>query len=222
MQALTLYLGYTVFSVVINIDVQNMQDQGPSKAIIVILSAPSGGGKSSVSKALLAKDPRLSMSVSVTTRKPRAGEVDGVQYFFKTQNEFKEMIDDGQFIEYTKIYGNFYGTLKKHLEDKLNQGIDILFDINVDGSKKIKAEMPYPIISIFLLPPNIEILRQRLEERSQDDQDTIDLRMMKATQEIENAKYYDYVVINDDFKKTVQQILEIINQERKLNANYKI
>lgn len=199
-----------------------MQNQRQSKAIIVILSAPSGGGKSSVSKALIARDQRLAISVSVTTRKPRPGDVDGVQYFFKTREEFKEMIDDGQFLEYTEIYGNFYGTIKKHVEEKLNQGIDVLFDINADGAKKIRAEMSCHVISIFLLPPTIEILRRRLEERDQDDKETIDLRMMKATQEMENARYYDYVVVNDEFEKTVHQILEIITKERKLNASYKI
>jgi guanylate kinase len=190
-----------------------MRDTG-KKAIIVILSAPSGGGKSSVARALISKDPRLALSISATTRKPRPGDEDGVQYFFKSHDEFQEMIDKGQFLEYTEIYGNFYGTLKKYVEDTLAKGMDILFDIDIHGAKKMKQEAPYHVVSIFLLPPSLEILRQRLEKRGQDDQVSIEHRMGKAAAEMENAKYYDYAVINENFDETVRKIMEIITTER--------
>lgn len=191
-----------------------MQDTRKNKAIIIILSAPSGGGKSSVAGALIHKDPGIAFSISATTRKPRPGDEDGVQYFFKSREEFQEMINNEQFLEYTEIYGNFYGTLKKYVEDKLAKGIDMLFDINIHGAKKMKQEVPYHAVSIFLMPPSIEVLRQRLELRGQDNQINIEQRMGVAAQEMENAKYYDYIVINEDFDETVRKITEIITIER--------
>jgi guanylate kinase len=190
-----------------------MQDTR-KKAIIIILSAPSGGGKSSVARALIAKDHWLALSISATTRKPRPGDADGVQYFFKSREEFQEMIHTGQFLEYTEMYGNFYGTIKKYVEDKLAQGIDMLFDIDIQGAKKMKQIVPYHVVSIFLMPPSIEILRRRLEQRGQDTKIAIEHRMGKAAAEMENAKYYDYTVINEDFDETVKQIMEIITIER--------
>ena len=185
-----------------------------SKAIVVILSAPSGGGKSSVARALIAQDPNLALSISATTRKPRPGDIEGVHYFFKSREEFQEMIDKGQFLEYTEIYGNLYGTIREYVENRLAEGTDMLFDVDVHGARKMKEELAYHVVSIFLLPPSLEVLRQRLEQRGQDDQASMDRRMKMAKEEMENARYYDYTVINEDFEQTVKQILDIISKER--------
>lgn len=191
-----------------------MPDDKKSKTLIVILSAPSGGGKSTIARTLIAKDPKLILSISATTRAPRPGEENGKHYFFKSEEEFKRMINNGELIEHAKIYGNYYGVPQKNIEEKLQQGFDILFDINFEGTQKIKQIFSNKVISIFILPPAIEDLRKRLELRGQDAPEIIEQRIKMAVAEIENAKYYDYTVTNGDFTKTVEQIAGIISKER--------
>jgi len=185
-----------------------------NKGLIIILSSPSGAGKSSLAKELLRIDDNLCLSISATTRKSRLGEQEGVNYYFKTKSEFEELIKQDSFLEYAKIYDNYYGTPKKYVENLLNQGLDVLFDIDWQGARSIKQNA-VNAISIFILPPSLEILEQRLRSRATDDEEAIKLRMASARAEISHSNEYDYTVTNDNFNDTLHQIYTIILEERK-------
>lgn len=185
-----------------------------NKGLIIILSSPSGAGKSSLTRSLLQMDNNLRLSVSATTRKPRPGEVEGVNYHFKSNLEFEELIKQDKFLEYAKIYDNYYGTPKEYVETLINQGLDVLFDIDWQGARSIK-ENSSGIISIFILPPSLEVLEQRLRNRETDSEEAIKLRMESAQNEMSHAREYDYVVTNDNFDDTLQNIHRIIVAERK-------
>ncbi|CAK6508831.1 guanylate kinase [Rickettsia helvetica] len=184
-----------------------------SKGLIIILSSPSGTGKSSLAKALLKIDNNLRLSISTTTRKPRLGEVEGINYYFKTGLEFEELVKQNKFLEYAKIYDNYYGTPKEYVEMLLNQGLDVLFDIDWQGARSIKKNAA-DVVAIFVLPPSIEILEQRLRNRATDNEEAIKLRMQSAQNEISHANEYDYVITNDDFDRTLKKIHAIIVAER--------
>ncbi|BBJ32221.1 guanylate kinase [Rickettsia asiatica] len=183
------------------------------KGLIIILSSPSGTGKSSLAKALLKIDNNLRLSISTTTRKPRLGEVEGINYYFKTGLEFEELVKQNKFLEYAKIYDNYYGTPKEYVEMLLNQGLDVLFDIDWQGARSIKKNAAN-VVAIFVLPPSIEILEQRLRNRATDNEEAIKLRMQSAQNEISHANEYDYVITNDDFDRTLKKIHAIIVVER--------
>jgi guanylate kinase len=185
-----------------------------NKGLIIILSSPSGAGKSSLAKALLEIDNNLRLSISATTRKPRLNEQDGVNYYFKTKSEFEELVKQNQFLEHAKIYDNYYGTPKKHVENLLNQGLDVLFDIDWQGARSIKQNA-INAVSIFILPPNLEVLEQRLRNRAADNEEAIQLRMASAQAEISHSNEYDHIITNDDFNDTLQQIYAIILEKRK-------
>lgn len=185
-----------------------------NKGLIIILSSPSGAGKSSLAKALLEIDNNLRLSISATTRKPRPNEQDGVNYYFKTKVEFEKLVKQNQFLEHAKIYDNYYGTPKKHVENLLNQGLDVLFDIDWQGARSIKQNA-VNAVSIFILPPNLEVLEQRLRNRAADNEEAIQLRMASAQAEISHSNEYDHIITNDNFNDTLQQIHTIILQERK-------
>lgn len=185
-----------------------------NKPMLIILSAPSGAGKTSIAKILLEKDKNLSLSISTTTRKKRPGEKEGVDYFFKKPSEFEEMIKAEQLLEFATIYENFYGTPRNYVEEKLLMGQDVLFDIDSQGAYKLIEQMPDRAVSIFITVSDIEILRDRLISRGQDDQETINYRMNCAKDEMLHAKNYDYVVINDDFNQAVKEVQQIIVSER--------
>lgn len=184
-----------------------------NKGLIIILSSPSGAGKSSLAKALLEIDNNLRLSISATTRKPRPNEQDGVNYYFKTKSEFEELVKQNQFLEHAKIYDNYYGTPKKHVENLLNQGLDVLFDIDWQGARSIKQNA-INAVSIFILPPNLEVLEQRLRNRAADNEEAIQLRMVSAQAEISHSNEYDHIITNDDFNDTLQQIHAIILEKR--------
>ncbi len=186
-----------------------------NNAMIIILSAPSGCGKSSIAKKLLETDANLVLSISATTRQPRPREIDGVHYFFKTKSDFKKL----DLLEYAEIYNNFYGTPREFVEKELLKGKDVLFDIDFQGAYQIMKTAKAKIVSIFILPPNIEILRKRMTDRGQDDQSVIEARLKKAKSEIEHAKNYDYIVINDDFDQAVKEIQTIILSQRNKQHN---
>lgn len=180
--------------------------------MIIILSAPSGCGKSSIARRLLENDSNLVLSVSATTRAPRPEETDGIDYFFKTKKEFAEL----ELLEHAEIYGNMYGTPKKYVEDKLKEGKDVLFDIDSQGAYQIMDKAPKgKIVSIFILPPNLETLKARIQTRGQDSQSSIETRMKSAAEEIKHAKNYEHKVINDNFDQAVKEIEYIISAERK-------
>ena len=183
--------------------------------MIIILSAPSGCGKSSIAKKLLETDTNLVLSISATTRQPRPRETDGVHYFFKTKNDFKKL----DYLESAEIYSNFYGTPREFVEKELLKGRDVLFDIDFQGAYQIMKTAKAKIVSIFILPPNIETLRKRMIDRGQDDQSVIEARLKKAKSEIEHAKNYDYIVINDDFNQAVKEIQTIILSQRNKQHN---
>jgi len=179
---------------------------------IFVLSAPSGTGKTTICERLIKSFPNLKMSISHTTRKPRIGERDGVDYFFVEKEVFEKMIKNNEFVEWAEVYGNFYGTSKKLINELLQSGNDILLDIDIQGAKNIKKTYPDSVL-IFILPPSFEELERRLKERKEDI-DTIKKRLSKAKEEISQYKYYDYLVINDDLDKAVNEILCIINAEK--------
>lgn len=180
---------------------------------LFIISAPSGAGKSTLINALLKQDADMQLSVSHTTRSPRPGETDGVQYHFTDVSSFKQLIAEDQFIEWAEVFGNYYGTSKAALADKLAQGIDVFLDIDWQGARQIKQQLPF-VTSIFILPPSVEALEQRLNQRGQDSAEVIAGRMAKARDEISHANEYDYWVVNDDLELAVQQFSGIIQSQR--------
>jgi guanylate kinase len=183
------------------------------KGLVFIVSAPSGGGKSSLIRELLKLEPNVKLSISTTTRTPRVGEVDGADYYFKNIAEFKQLIEQNKLLEYTKIYDNYYGTPKQAINDAIVSGIDILFDIDWQGVKSIRQQMQN-VVSVFVLPPSLETLKIRLEHRALDSQEVVACRLKEAANEIQFAKYYDYIVINDQFDKALQQLRAILIAER--------
>ena len=191
-----------------------MKKNNQKNGLAIILSSPSGGGKSTITRALIAKDKKLIKSVSVTTRKPRPGDIEAVQYFFKSRDEFIKMVNNDELLEYSEIYNNLYGIPRAFIEMQFNQGNNIIFDIDSQGAYKLKNTLQNLVISIFILPPSIEELRKRLEARNQDFPEEVERRMNLAPSEMEQAKNYDYIVTNDDFLTTVDEIYKLIKTER--------
>ncbi|CAH0532307.1 Guanylate kinase [Vibrio stylophorae] len=186
-----------------------------SQGTLYIVSAPSGAGKSSLINALLENNPNYAMKVSVshTTRAPRPGESDGVHYNFVTVDQFKALIDESSFLEYAEVFGNFYGTSRPWIEQNLAQGIDIFLDIDWQGARQIRQQMP-AAKSIFILPPSKEELERRLNTRGQDSAEVIAKRMDQAQSEISHYDEYDYVIVNDDFDAAIVDFKAIIRAER--------
>nr|WP_208379573.1 guanylate kinase [Alkalibacillus almallahensis] len=177
-----------------------------------ILSGPSGVGKGTVRKALFDQDPALAYSISVTTRNPREGEEDGVDYFFKTKEEVKKMIEHNQLIEYAEYVGNYYGTPKTYVEETLAQGRDVFLEIEVKGALQVKENFPEGVF-IFLFPPSLEELKNRIINRGTEDQSIVSNRLYEAKKEIEMMDAYDYVVVNDDINSAVRRIESIVESE---------
>lgn len=187
-----------------------------SKGTLFIVSAPSGAGKSSLITALLKKfnlNDSLRLSISHTTRAPRPGEVDHESYHFVSVEEFESLIERDAFFEHAKVFDNYYGTSKEIVLDWINQGKDVLFDIDWQGARLIKEQVP-EAIKIFILPPSLDALRQRLIKRGQDEMDVINKRMAQAMSEISHYDEYDYVIINDDFDESLITLRSIILSKR--------
>ncbi|MCX7987933.1 MAG: guanylate kinase [Thermodesulfovibrio sp.] len=183
-----------------------------SQGIIFVISAPSGTGKTTICERLLKSSPNLKMSISHTTRRPRAGEKDGVNYYFIDRTKFEEMIKNGDFIEWAEVYGNLYGTSKKIINDLLNSGNDVLLDIDIQGAKNIKKIYPESVL-IFILPPSIEELARRLYNRNEEP-NVIRNRLNRVAEEVIQYEFYDYLLINDNLEKAIEEALCIINAER--------
>jgi guanylate kinase len=181
-----------------------------------VLSSPSGAGKTTMSNMLLADDDGIQVSVSATTRAPRAGEIDGKHYHFVSEDRFKELIEEGAFLEYATVHGNLYGTLKSEVEAIFRQGKDVLFDIDYQGTQQIvsKDQEKEVLVSIFLLPPSMETLEQRLKTRAQDSDEVVAKRMAKAREEISHWDEYDYVIVNEDKDACFAKISKILEIER--------
>ena len=186
-----------------------------SDGTLFIISSPSGAGKSSVSKHILKNDPKVTFSISATTRAPRDGEVDGREYFFRTNAQFDKMIFDGEMLEYADVFGNKYGTPKAPVENALSKGLDVLFDVDWQGSIKIRnSHLRKFVVSIFILPPSIEELESRLVMRGQDASEVVKSRMIKSKEEISHWSEYDYILVNGDLEIVHADITSIIRAER--------
>jgi len=193
-----------------------------NKGLLIIVSAPSGTGKGAIIKKLIEKDSNIRYSISVTTRKPRNNEVNNVNYFFVTREEFEKMIINKELIEWDEYVGNYYGTPKSFIEETTNKGLDVILEITVEGALNVK-ELWADAVMIFLLPPSLAELRKRIIGRNTEDIDLINKRLEKAEHEMEYVKNYEYVVINDDLDVAVNEVLGIIKAERlKYNRNRNI
>jgi guanylate kinase len=178
------------------------------------MSSPSGAGKTTLSRRLLAADPNIAMSVSVTTRSPRPGEIDGKDYHFISKEKFALMRDSGELLEWAEVFGNFYGTPRKPVEEALARGRDVMFDIDWQGTQQLAQAMEDDLVRIFILPPSADELRDRLIKRAQDSSTVVAKRMAEASREISHWPEYDYVVINDDLEQADAQIVAILAAER--------
>ena len=185
------------------------------KGVLVILSSPSGAGKTSIARALVKENKNFLFSVSATTRKSRPGEVNGREYHFLTVDEFRERINDGQFLEHAKVFGNLYGTPLEPVMESINDGKDLIFDVDWQGGKQIRSSsLSKFVISIFILPPSIKALQERLMKRAQDSSETVKDRMTKSIGEIMHWKEYDYVIVNNNFEQTLHEVKSIITSEK--------
>jgi guanylate kinase len=184
------------------------------RGLLLVMSSPSGAGKTTLSRRLLAKDANITMSVSVTTRAPRPGEVDGKDYHFINQREFARLRDSEDLLEYAEVFGNFYGTPKKPVVEAMQAGRDVLFDIDWQGTQQLAQAMEGDLVRIFILPPTAEELRERLIRRAQDSSSTVAKRMAKAADEISHWPEYDYVIVNEDLNSAGAQIDAILTAER--------
>lgn len=182
--------------------------------ILWIISAPSGAGKTSLSRALIDRLPGLRHSVSYTTRAPRPGEVEGVDYQFMDIATFEQMVGQGAFLEHAKVFGNHYGTSEDWVKRQLLQGVDVLLEIDWQGARQVRERLPKHTVSIFILPPSAAALEARLRKRGQDSDDVIALRTRQAQQEMVHYDEYDYVVVNDDFDTALEQLCCIVQAER--------
>ncbi len=194
-----------------------------NKGILIVISSPSGSGKTSICKKLLEIDDQIKPSISVTTRKPRKNEINGVDYIFTTNDDFKKKILNGEFLEYADVFGNKYGTLFNSTKLLADEGYDVLFDIDWQGTQQL-AQVNENILTIFILPPSKEEIEKRLKKREAQNSENIDIvkdRMLKFEDELSHWKEYDYVVTNDDFDTCIMEIKNIIAAERskRLNQN---
>ena len=187
------------------------------KGLMFVLSSPSGAGKTSLARKLLELDKELFLSVSYTTRPPRPGEIDGEDYFFVNSNDFAFMQEQNEFLEYAKVFDYYYGTPKKPVQMILNKGRDVLFDIDWQGTQQLMNNSKDDLVKVFVLPPSIKELERRLKERKQDEDEIIQKRMSRASDEMSHYAEYDYILVNDDFDKTVEEIISILNAERLKN-----
>jgi guanylate kinase len=184
------------------------------RGLLLVMSSPSGAGKTTLSRRLLQSDAMITLSVSVTTRQPRPGEVNGKDYHFITHEDFARLRDRGDLLEYAEVFGNFYGTPKLPVTEALQAGRDVLFDIDWQGTQQLGAAMEDDLVRVFILPPSAEELRERLIGRAQDSASTVAKRMAKASAEISHWPEYDYVIVNDDIETASTEIEAILTAER--------
>ena len=190
------------------------------KGLLLVVSGPSGAGKGTICKALLNKNDQIKLSVSATTRKPRNGEVHGVNYFFIEKEEFTKMIENGEFLEYAQIYDNFYGTPKAAIIECLEKGQDVILEIEMQGARQIKEVYPEGVF-IFVLPPSLEELKSRIVGRGTETQEEIEKRFSCAFEEINQIVTYDYFIVNEDIEKSVSDVEAIICAEKNKVTRYK-
>jgi guanylate kinase len=184
------------------------------RGLLLVMSSPSGAGKTTLSRALLASDHHIRMSVSVTTRPARPGELDGKDYFFISKERFFEMRDQGELLEWAEVFGNLYGTPRLPVEDALAKGRDVLFDIDWQGTQQLQQAMGDDLVRIFILPPSTDELRDRLIKRAQDSSSVVAKRMAEASREMSHWMEYDYIIINDEVATASAEITAILTAER--------
>ncbi len=184
------------------------------RGLMLVLSSPSGAGKTTLSRRLLDSDSEIEMSVSATTRKPRPGEVEGKDYFFLGTEDFGIMRNKGEFLESAKVFGNYYGTPRKPVEEALARGRDVLFDIDWQGTQQLDETAPEDLVKVFILPPSAQELEKRLERRAQDPAEVVAARMAKASDEISHYQEYEYIIINDDVDKAFAALQAVLRAER--------
>ena len=191
-----------------------MSDLIQRRGLMMVLSSPSGAGKTTISHSLLQSDRDIGLSISVTTRSPRANEVNGRDYMFVDKIEFDLMVNRDQLLEHAKVFGNYYGTPRKPVEDALALGHDVLFDIDWQGTQQLKERANDDLVSVFILPPSWAELERRLIGRAQDDPSEINRRMAKAADEMSHWAEYDYVIINRDLETSTKAVAAILQSER--------
>ncbi len=190
------------------------QDAIARRGLMLVLSSPSGAGKTTLAKMLLTHDKQTTMSISMTTRPPRPGEIDGVDYKFATNDEFKTAIENGDLLEWAEVFGNLYGTPMQAVTDELKGGRDVLFDIDWQGTQQLHEKAGKDVVRVFILPPDGETLATRLKNRGQDDAKTVAKRMQDAANQISHWAEYDYVIINQDIEICLNEVQTILAAER--------
>jgi len=184
-----------------------------NRGLVLIISSPSGAGKTTICKKLIEEVNNLNLSVSVTTRLKRSDEVDGKDYFFRSDKEFDDMVKQEKFLEYAKVFDYSYGTLKSEIDTKIINGINVIVDIDWQGTRQIEQHIPNDIVKIFILPPSINELEKRLGARATESQDSFKKRMSEARKEISHYSEYDFIIINEDIQESVSKIKTILHSE---------
>jgi guanylate kinase len=188
--------------------------RGRRRGVLLALSSPSGAGKTTLSKRLLSQNPDVVLSVSATTRAPRPGEVDGRDYHFLSVEDFKAKIEEDYFFEWAEVFGRYYGTPKTPVLEAVEEGRDVVFDIDWQGAQILADQAPADTVRVFILPPSLALLEDRLRKRGQDSADVIKGRMDRAKDEISHWAEYDYVIVNDDFARALEKLNQILHAER--------
>ena len=191
-----------------------MSSTGYRRGFMFVLSSPSGAGKTTLSRKLLNSEDELTMSISTTTRPMRPGEKESVDYFFVSDERFGELVDAGEMLEYASVFEHSYGTPQDYVDSHLERGKDVLFDIDWQGTRQLAAKRREDLVSVFILPPSMEELEQRLRNRAQDSEEVVQYRMERAADEISHWEEYDYVIVNRDVEEALEQIRHILHAER--------
>ncbi|MBL6772855.1 MAG: guanylate kinase [Alphaproteobacteria bacterium] len=192
-------------------------DTLPRRGLMLVLSSPSGAGKTTISRALLDGDDALELSVSATTRAPREGEIDGVHYHFISDDRFRTLIDEDGLLEWANVFNNAYGTPRAAIEKALSEGRDVLFDIDWQGTQQLRQKMPQDLVSVFVLPPSLAALETRLKSRQQmtgETDEQVAYRLSKAPAEVSHWAEYDFIIVNSDIEQSVAQVRAILTAER--------
>jgi len=185
-----------------------------NKGLVLVISSPSGAGKTTICKKLIDQVDGIDLSVSVTTRKKRKDEIDGKHYFFTNKDKFRKLLKENQFLEYANVFGCLYGTLKNEVVSKIDRGTDVIVDIDWQGTRQIEKQLPKDIVKVFILPPSMRELENRLGKRASENKENFKKRMSEAKKEISHYKEYDFVIVNNDLQIAVDQIKLILFSER--------